>query len=62
MPSETVVNGNGAAERFPSDYGTQSLIRERDPPRPWKTDLSQARDFEFPGERGHAVGGVGCRC
>ena len=61
MSSETVVNENGAGQHVPSDYSEQSLIRERDPHRPWETDLSQARDFDFTCEHGHAVRGVGCR-
>ena len=59
MSSETVVNEIGAARCIPSDYSDQSLIRERDSHRPWGTDLSQARDFDFAGEHGHAVRGMG---
>ena len=61
MSSETGMNENGAAQRIPSDCGDQSRIRECDSHRPWETDLSQAREFDFAGEHGHAVRGVGNR-
>ena len=60
MPCEAVVNEISAAQCIPSDYSDQSLIRERDSRHPWETDLSQTRDFDFAGERGHAVRGMGC--
>ncbi len=59
MSSEIVVYEIGAAQCVPSDYSDQSRIRKHDSHRPWETDLSQARDFDFTGERGHAVRGVG---
>ena len=61
MSTDSVVNENGAAQHVPSDYSEQSLIRERDSHRPWKTDIAQTRNFDFAGEHGHAVRGVGNR-
>ena len=59
MSGETGINENGAGQRTPSDYGDQSRIREFDSHRPWETDRSRTRDFDFAGEHGDAVRGMG---
>ena len=58
MPCEAVVNEIGAAQCILSDCGERSRMRECDSHRPWKTNLSQTRDFDCAGEHGHAVRGM----